>query len=81
MSDSSLDRRSPFNQLQLNDRVRNLYLPIQSAKLLASRLHEKNFLHAGTSVTFYRKREEELLLKCFTFEDDCYFALIYITFF
>ena len=61
MSDSSLDRRSPFNQLQLNDLVRDLYLPNQSAELLASRLQEKNLLHPGTSVAFYRKREEEVI--------------------
>ena len=32
-----------------------------SAELLASRRQEKNLLHPGTSVTFYRKKEEELL--------------------
>ena len=77
MLDSSLDRRSPFNQLQLNDLVKDLYLPKQSAELLASRLQENNLLHAGTSVTFYWKREE--LLKYFAMV--WYFALIYITFF
>ena len=56
MLDSSLDRRLPFNQLQLNDLVRDLYLPKQSAELLTSRLQEKNLLHAGTSVTFYEKK-------------------------
>ena len=73
MSDSSLDRRSPFNQLQLNDLVRDLYLPKQSAELLASRLQEKNLLHACTSVIFYRKREEELL-KYFTSKDGLVFC-------
>ena len=73
MSDSSLDIRSPFNYLQLNDLVRDLYLPKQSVELLASRLQEKNLLHASTSVTFYRKREEELL-KYFTFEDGLAFC-------
>ena len=60
MSGCSLDRPSPFNQLQLNDLVKDLYLLKQSAELLASRLQEKN-LHPGTSVTFYQKKEQELL--------------------
>ena len=72
-SGSNLDRRSPFNQLQLNDLVRDLYLPKQSAELLASRLQEKNLLYADTSVTFYRKRKEELS-KYFTFEDGLVFC-------
>ena len=58
MSGSSFDRPSPFNQLQLNDLISNLYLPKQSAELLASRLQEKN-LHQDSSVTFYQKKEEE----------------------
>ena len=62
-----------LNQLQLNDLVRDLYLPKQSVELLASRLQEKNFLHPGTSVTFYQKKEEKLL-KYFTFEDGLVFC-------
>ena len=73
MSDFSLDRRSPFNQLQLNSLVRDLYFPKQSAELLASKLQEKNLFHPGTSVTFYRKREEELL-KYFTLKDGLVFC-------
>ena len=80
VSDFSLDRRSPFNQQQLNDQVRDLYFPQQSAELLASRLQEKNLLHPGISVTFYWKKEEELL-KYFTLRMVWYFAIIYITFF
>ena len=68
-----MDKRSPFNQLQLNDLIRDLYFPKQSAELLASRLQEKNLLHPGTNVTFYRKKEEELL-KYFTFEDGLVFC-------
>ena len=34
---------------------------------------EKNLLHPGTSVTFYRKKEEELL-KYFTFENGLIFC-------
>ena len=80
MSGSSLDRPSPFNQLQLNHLVRDLYLLRHSAKLLASRLQEKSLLHPGTSVTFYQKKEEELL-KYIIFEDGLIFAMIYITFY
>ena len=73
ISDSSLIKRSPFNQLQLNDLVRDLYLPKQSAELPTSSLQAKNLLHPGTSVTFYRKREEEFL-KYFTVEDGLVFC-------
>ena len=73
MPDSSLDRCSPFNQLLLNGLVRDLYLPKQSAELLASKLQEKNLFHPGTSVTFYPKRKEELL-KYFTLEDGLVFC-------
>ncbi|CAK8684393.1 unnamed protein product [Clavelina lepadiformis] len=55
------DKPSQFNQMELNDLVRDLYLPKQLAELLASRLQERKLLKAGTSVTFFRKREEELL--------------------
>ena len=57
----------------MNDLVRDLYLPKQSGELLASRLEEKNLLHTGTSATFYRKREEELL-KYFIFKEDLVFC-------
>ena len=50
-----------FNQDDLSDLIRNLNLPKESAKLLASRLVERNFLQAKTNVTFYRKREANLL--------------------
>ena len=69
----SLDRRLPFNQLQLNDLIRDQYLPKQSAELLASRLQEKNLLYLGISVTFYWKKEE--FLKYFTFEDGLVFCI------
>ena len=41
MSGSSLDRRSPFNQLQCHELVIDLPLPKHSAKMLASRLQKK----------------------------------------
>ena len=44
----------------MNDLIRDLNFPKQSAKVLASRLQEKHLLKAGTSVSFYRNREEKL---------------------
>ena len=44
----------------MNDLIRDLNLPKQSAEVLASRLQEKHLLKAGTSVSFYRNREEKL---------------------
>ena len=49
-------------------------MPKQSAKLLASRLQEKNLRYPGISVTFYWKKEEEFL-KYFTFEDGLLFCI------
>jgi hypothetical protein len=41
--------------------------------LLASRLKEKNILHPGKKVTFYRGREKDLL-PCFTKDDNLVFC-------
>ena len=49
-------------------------MPKQSAELLATRLQEKNLLYPGIGVTFYWKKEEELL-KYFTFEDGLVFCI------
>ena len=46
-----------FTQAHLNDLVRDLGLTKDKAELLGSRLHERQMLAAGTSVTFYRKRD------------------------
>jgi hypothetical protein len=48
-----------FTQSELNDVVRDLGLPNEKAELLGSRLKEKNLLAAGTSVYWYRSREQE----------------------
>jgi len=48
----------------MNGLLRDLNLPKQSAKLLATRLQERNFVEIYTSFSFYRKRETELT-KCF----------------
>ena len=53
-------RVSLYSQSELNNLIRDLNLPKQSAEMLASRLQEKHLLKAGTSVSFYRNREEKL---------------------
>ena len=50
----SADRVSLYSQYKLNDLIRDLNFPKQSAEVLASRLQEKHLLKAGTSVSFYR---------------------------
>ena len=55
-TDALLEKPILLNLLELNDLVRDLYLPKQYAELLASRLNE-NLLSHGTSVTYYRSRE------------------------
>ena len=54
------DRVSLYSQSELNDLIRDLNLPKQSAEVLASRLQEKYLVKAGTSVSFDRNREEKL---------------------
>ena len=54
------DRVSLYSQSELNDLIRDLNLPKQSAEVLASRLQKKHLLKAGTSVLFYRNWEEKL---------------------
>ena len=49
-----------YSQFELNDLIRDLNLPKQSAEVLTSRLQEKHLLKAGTSVSFYCNREENL---------------------
>ena len=44
----------------MNDLIRDLNLPKQSAEVLASRLQEKHLLKAGTSVLFYCNWEKKL---------------------
>ena len=51
-----------FDQDELNDLVRDLGLSKTNSELLASRLKEKDALSPGTSITFYRTREEESLV-------------------
>lgn len=53
---------STFNKADLNDLVHDLGLSKVNSKLLAWRLKEKNTLAPGTNITFFRKREQELLV-------------------
>lgn len=48
-----------FNQIELNDLVRDLGLTKEKAELLDSRLKEKNLLTVGTNIYVYRKREQQ----------------------
>jgi hypothetical protein len=50
-----------FDQNELNDLIRDLNLSKKSSELLASRLKEKNVLHPGKKITFYRRSEKDLL--------------------
>jgi len=50
-----------FDQSELSDLIRDLNLSEDSSELLASRLKEKNVLQSGTKITFYRRREKDLL--------------------
>jgi len=50
-----------FDQNELSDLIRDLNLSKDSSELLASRLKEKNVLQPGTKITFYRRREKDLL--------------------
>ncbi|GBP81329.1 Fat-like cadherin-related tumor suppressor homolog [Eumeta japonica] len=48
----------PFTQEELNDLIRDLDLPNESAEILASRLREKKLLASGTKVTVYHTRDQ-----------------------
>jgi hypothetical protein len=50
-----------MSQDDLDDLVRDLDLPKESAELLGSRLHERNFLSAGTTFSWYRHREKDFV--------------------
>jgi hypothetical protein len=65
--DEEFQCQSPqlFTQSEPKDVIRDLGLPKEKAEFLGSRLKEKNLLAAGTSVYWYRSREQE-----FT----CYFS-------
>lgn len=55
-----------FKQSELNDLVRDLGLPKDSAEVLGSRLKERHLLALGTSFSWYRYKEKEFLQFFFT---------------
>jgi len=55
--------KDPKDQNNFNDLVRDLGLSKENSELLACRLWERNPLQPRTNVTYFRKRESELL--CF----------------
>jgi hypothetical protein len=54
----------PLTQSELNDVVRDLGLPKVKAELVGSRLKEKSLLADGTSMCWYRSREQEFTSYC-----------------
>lgn len=60
--------REQFNQEELSDLVRDLGLSKKASEILASRLKQKNLLTQGTTISYYRNREKNLLP--FFSEDD-----------
>lgn len=58
-----------FDQNALDDLIRDLNLPKDSAELLASRLKERNLLLTGTKITKYRNRDVKFR-KYFTSENN-----------
>ena len=49
-----------YSHFELNDLIRDLNFPKQSAEVMASKLQEKHLLKTNISVSFYRNREEKL---------------------
>lgn len=69
------DSKTPMlmSQSDLDDLVRDLDLPKESAQLLGSRLHERNFLAPGTAYSWYRHREKEFV-EFFSMKDSLVFC-------
>ncbi|GFX53684.1 uncharacterized protein TNCV_1596301 [Trichonephila clavipes] len=62
-----------FSQSDLNDLVRDLGLPKDTAEVLGSRLKERHLLNSGVSFSWYRFREKEFV-PFFTQEGDLIFC-------
>ncbi|GFU90785.1 uncharacterized protein TNCV_4870171 [Trichonephila clavipes] len=62
-----------FSQSDLNDLVRDLGLPRDTAEVLGSRLKERHLLNSGVSFSWYRFREKEFV-PFFTQEGDLVFC-------
>ena len=59
---SPSSKPKPFGQGQLNDLIRDLGLSKESSEILASRLDEHGILGSETKITFYRNRDDMLIL-------------------
>lgn len=62
-SQSSIEKPAPklYNQSDLSNLIRKLGLSQSHSEILASDLFNRNMLAPDTRVTYYRKRNEELL--------------------
>ena len=58
----NVGRVSLYSQSELNDLIRDLNFPKQSAEVLASRLQEKHLFKAGTRITGMRNKESTFSL-------------------
>ena len=56
-----IDGLQRFDQLELNDLIRDLYLSKEYSEVQASRSNNNNLLHPGTQITYYHNREKSLL--------------------
>ncbi|KAI6651318.1 hypothetical protein LOD99_5284 [Oopsacas minuta] len=56
-----ISKAEPFTQGQLHDLVRDLGLSKDDSEVLASRLSEHHVLHSEAKITYYRRRDEELI--------------------
>ena len=68
-----ISKAEPFTQGQLNDLVRDLGLSKEASEILASRLSEHHVLHSEARITYYRRRDEELI-RYFSEEGDFVFC-------
>ncbi|GFY22855.1 uncharacterized protein TNCV_2181161 [Trichonephila clavipes] len=59
--DPSTNDPELFSQSDLNDLVRDLGLPKDTAEVLGSRLKERHLLNSGVSFSWYRFREKEFV--------------------
>lgn len=76
-TDSSLDTKKSVpilvSQPELNDLVRDLGLPKDSAEFLASFMKQRNLLEPRTKVSLYRNRESDFR-KYFSKDEDLVFC-------
>ena len=76
------DYRSPIliTQAFLNDLIRDLNLPKESAELLGSRLQHNNLLAPNTTYSWYRRREKGLV-QYFPWKKHLYIVTMLLVFF